>query len=187
MLVFPFTFFAVEGLWKVAKCDEAFSVSRFLGWFKITKKLGIGLTLLSVVVGGLFMAWPLIDGKYGIIGVEGTFRYIPSTMQSSSIPLRDTEGAIEAFEWLNANMNTDSSLLVHDVFKYWTMLYLKDDHVAILFDNDLEAASNLALENGYEAAYLLWWNEDIGWYNLRLSNDWVSVYDSGRISIYQMA
>jgi len=186
MLVYPLTFFAVNGLWKVTKSLEGVSVSRFLSWFKVTKKVGLGLTLLSVIVGGLFMAWPLVDGKYGIIGWEGTFKYVPSTMQSSSVPLRDTEGTIEAFEWLNANMNNDSSLLVHDVFEFWTFLYLKEDHTAIIFDNDLEAASNLALENGYEEAYLVWWNEDIGWYNLRLSNDWVSVFDSGRISVYQM-
>ena len=186
MLVFPFTFFAVDGLWKAANCGKAFSLSRFFGWLKITKKLGIGLSLLSVVVGCLFMTWPLIDGKYGIIGVEGTFRYVPSTMQTSSVPLQDTEGTIKAYGWLNANMNSDSSLLVHDVFEFWTFLFLEESHTAILFDNDLEAASNLAVENGYDEAYFVWWNEDIGWYKLRLSNDWVSVFDSGRISVYQM-
>jgi len=186
MLVYPFTFFAVNGLWKVAKCGEAFSVSRFLGWFKITKKVGIGLSLLSVVVGALFMAWPLVDGKYGVIGVESTFRYVPSTMQCSSVPLRDTEGTIEAFEWLNANMNSDSSLLVHDVFQFWSQLYLDGRYCTVFFDSDLEKASELALENGFTTSYLVWWNEDIGWYNLRLSNDWVSVFDCGRISVYQM-
>lgn len=186
MLVFPFTFFAVGGLCKVSKYGEAFSVSRFLSWFKLTKKVAIGLSLLTFLVGGLFMTWPLIDGKYGVIGVEGTFRYIPSTMQSSSVPLQDTEGTIEAYEWLNANMDADSSLLVHDVFEFWTMLYLEEDHTALVFDNDVEAAVTFALENGYEEAYLVWWNEDFGWYTLRLSQDWVSVFDSGRISVFQM-
>jgi len=185
MLVFPFTFFAVEGLWKVAKCGEALSLSRFLGWFKLPRKVGIGLSLLSVVVGGLFMTWPLIDGKYGIIGVEGTFRYVPSTMQSSSVPLRDTESTIEAYEWLNANMNSDSSLLVHDVFLYWTQLYLDDNHHAVVFYNDLEKATEFALENGFTTAYLVWWNEDIGWYTLNLSDNYISVFASGRISVFQ--
>lgn len=186
MLVFPFTFFAVNGLWKLLKTKEGVSVSRFLGGFKFTRKFGVGLTLLAVVVGGLFISWPLVDGRYGIIGVESTFRYIPSTMQSSSVPLQDTKGTMEAFEWLNANMNNGSSLLVHDVFEFWTLLYLKEEYTAIIFDNDLEAASNLAFESGYEEAYLVWWNEDIGWYNLRLSNDWVSVFDCGRISVFQL-
>jgi len=186
MLVFPFTFFAVEGLWKVAKCGKALSLSRFVGWLKITKKVGIGLTLLSVVVGGLFMSWPLIDGKYGIIGVKDTFRYVPSTMQASSVPLRDTKGTIEAFEWLNDNMYNGSSLLVHDVFEFWTLLYLNKDNVAIVFDHDLQAAANLAVDEGFDKAYFVWWNEDIDWYNLRFSGAWTSVFDSGRISVYQI-
>jgi len=186
MLVFPFTFFAVNGLWSAAKCGKAFSVSRFLGWLKITKKVGVGLALVSVVVGGLFMTWPLIDGKYGIIGVESTFKYVPSTMQSSSVPLRDTEDTLKAFEWLNMNMNNESSLLVHDVFEFWTLLYLNKDNVAIVFDHDLQSAANLAVDEGFDKAYFVWWNEDIDWYNLRFSGAWTSVFDSGRISVYQI-
>jgi len=186
LLVYPFTFFATNGLWKVTKSLEGISVSRFLGWSKVTKKVGYGLFLVSVIVGCLFMAWPLVDGRYGVIGWEGTFKYVPSTMQSSSVPLRDIEGVIEAYEWLNSNMDDDSSLLVHDVFDYWTMLYLDQNHAAILFDSDLEAASSLSVDEGFDVAYFVWWNEDIGWYNLRLSNDWVSVFDYERISVYQI-
>jgi hypothetical protein len=150
MFVYPFTFFAVNGLWKVTK------------------------------------SWPLVDGRYGVIGFESTFRYVPSTMQSSSVPLRDTEGVIEAFEWLNVNMDSDSSLLAHDVFEFWTLLYLNEENVAIVFDHDLEAATNLAVDEGFDVVYFVWWNEDIGWYNLRFSDGWTSVFDSGRISVYQI-
>lgn len=186
MLVYPFTFFAANGLWSVTKSLKGINVLSFLGWFKVTKKVGYGLFLVSVVVGCLFMAWPLVDGKYGVIGWEGTFKYVPSTMQRSSIPLRDTEGTIEAYKWLNNNMDGDSSLIVHDVFEFWTLLYLDQDHRVIVFDSDLEAASNRAVAEGFDRAYFVWWNEDIGWYNLRLSNDWVSVFDHERISVYQI-
>jgi len=186
MLVYPFAFFAANGLWKVTKSLEGVSVSRFLGWFKVTRKVSYGLALVSVVVGCLFMVWPLVDGRYGVIGWEGTFKYVPSTMQSSSIPLRDTEGVIEAYDWLNVNMDGDSSLLVHDVFEFWTLLYLDQDHRGIIFDWDLEAASNHAVAEGYESAYFVWWNEDIGWYNLPWSDSWTSVFDSGRISVYKI-
>ncbi|HDQ06997.1 MAG TPA: hypothetical protein ENN36_09815 [Candidatus Bathyarchaeota archaeon] len=186
MLVFPFTFFAVEGLWNVIKGGRAVGVSRFLKWFKITKTVGVGLVLASVIVGALFMVHPLADGKYGIVGWESTFRYVPSTMQSSSVPLQDTEGTVEAFKWLNSNMDGDSVLLAHDVFSFWTLLYLDEDHSAIVFDHDLEAAATLAVDEGFDSAYFVWWNEDIGWYNLRLQDDWVSVQDFGRISVYKI-
>ena len=186
MIVYPFTFFAVNGFWKVTKSLEGVSVSRFFSSIKVIKKIGVGLALVSVVLGGLFMCWPLVGGRYGVIGCESTFRFVPSTMQSSSVPLRDTEGVIEAFEWLNANMDSDSSLLAHDVFEFWTLLYLNKENVAIVFDHDLDAATNLAVDEGFDKAYFVWWNQDIGWYNLRLSNDWVSVFDSGRISVFQI-
>jgi len=186
MLVVPFSFFAANGLWSVTKSLEGVSVSRFLTWFNITKKVGVGLFLVSVIVGGLFMVWPLVEGKYGVIGWGGTFKYVPSTMQSSSVPVRDTEGVIEAYEWLNTNMDGDSSLLVHDVFEFWTMLYLDQNNRGILFDWDLEAASNYAVDEGFESAYFVWWNEDIEWYNLRVSDNWESVQDYGRISIYKI-
>ena len=63
----------------------------------------------------------------------------------------------------------------------WTMLYLDQDNQAYLFDSDLEAAQNRATDDGYNSAYFVWWNEDIGWYGLRYSNDWTPVFERGRI------
>jgi len=186
LLVYPFSFFAANGLCKVTKSLEGISVSRFIGWFKVTKKIGYILVILSVLIGSLFMTWPLIDGKYGIIGWEGTFKYVPSTMQSSSVPIEDTKGVIEAYKWLNSNMDNNSSLLAHDVFHFWTMLYLDNNFTGFLFTKDLEVAINQAVSDGYDSLYFVWWNEDIGWYNLRISNDWDSVFDSGRISVYHI-
>ena len=107
-------------------------------------------------------------------------------MQSSSVPLQDTEGVIEAFQWLNAHMDSDSSLLAQDVFEFWTLLYLDKENAAVFFDHNLDAATNLAVSNGFDKAYFVWWNEDIGWYNLRFSEGWTSVFNCGRISVYQM-
>ena len=42
------------------------------------------------------------------------------------------------------------------------------------------------INEGFSSAYFVWWNQDISWYNLRVQDDWVSVYDSGRISVYQI-
>ncbi|MFA5364136.1 MAG: hypothetical protein WC325_03030 [Candidatus Bathyarchaeia archaeon] len=186
MLIFPFTFFAVEGLWKAAKTGSAFSVSRFFRWFRLPKKFGVALAFISVVVGMVFMTYPLVDGKYGIIGVEATFRYVPSTMQSSSVPLQDTQGTIESFDWLNQHMVNNSAVLVHDVFNYWSQLYLDDDHSVILFNNNLAQASQFSSENGFTISYLVWWNQDIGWYNLDVPNNAVPVFDCGRISVFQL-
>ncbi|MDG6223246.1 MAG: hypothetical protein QCH99_08300 [Candidatus Bathyarchaeota archaeon] len=187
LLIYPLSFFAANGLWKITKSLKGVTFSRFTGKFKLTKKVAAGLVLGSIIVGGLFMVFPLVEGKYGIIGWGGTFKYVPSTMQSSSVPLQDVQGVIEAYNWLNENMDSDSSLLVHDVFDMWTMLYLNQNYRGYLFDFDLEGAKNQALADGYDSVYFVWWNQDIGWYNLRVQNNWSSVQDYGRISVYKLA
>ena len=57
---------------------------------------------------------------------------------------------------------------------------------AFLFDFDLQAAVTHSIVEGFESAYFVWWNQDIGWYNLDVQDDWVSAYDSGRISVYKI-
>ena len=185
MLTIPFTFYATNGLWKATKSLEGVRIPRFPSWFKVTKKLAYGLFIISLIVGSLFVCWPLSNTGQGLINWPGSPKYFPSTMQSSSIPLRDTESVIEAYEWLNNNMDQDSSLIVHDVFEFWTLLYLQQNHVAYLFDLNLEAATNRALTDGYTSIYTVWWNQDINGHNITLPNNWVPIHTSGRIRIYK--
>ncbi|MBE0513023.1 hypothetical protein IBX38_08230 [Candidatus Bathyarchaeota archaeon] len=188
MLVYPFTFYAVNGFWRVLKSRDTWVASglRWMSWMKISRKSAIGISGVTVLLGSLFMTWPLISGRYGLLGASTTWKYFPSTMQSSSVPLQDTEGTVKAIEWLNGHMTDGSAVLVHDVFFYWNELYLDEDHTAILFTNNLEEASSLALENGFSSVYFVWWNEDIGWYGLTVPSDFVSVFESGRISVFQI-
>ncbi|MCK4885200.1 hypothetical protein KAS24_03920, partial [Candidatus Bathyarchaeota archaeon] len=186
MLIVPFTYFAANGLWKVNKSLQGITLTKHLKWLKITKKLTYTLLLIFLILGGLFVSWPLTKTGQGLINWPGTFKYFPSTMQTSSIPLQDTKAVTEAYTWLNNNMNKTSSLLVHDTFEFWTLLYLDQNHIAYLFDNNLQAALTSAQNEGYQSIYFVWWNQDIDWYNLELSNNWVSIQDYGRISIYQM-
>lgn len=137
-------------------------------------------------MGSLFIIYPLSDNGYGLYNWGGTFKYFPSTMQTSSIPLRDTEDLIEAFEWLNNNMNQSSVLLVHDTFEFWSLLYLENSHVAILFDHNLENALNSAQNDGYQQVYFVWWNKDIYLYNIEVPSNWNSIQDYNRLSIYQI-
>ena len=187
MLVYPFTFYAVNGFWRVLKSQDTRVASglRWMSWMKISRKGAIGISLVTVLLGSLFMSWPLISGRYGFFGASTTWRYFPSTMQSGAVPLQDTEGTVKVIEWLNGHMRDGSAVLVHDVFFFWTELYLDKDHVVIFFSINLEAALNLALENGFNSLYFIWWNEDIGWYGLTVPRDFVSVFESGRISVFE--
>jgi len=186
MLVYPLTFYAVNGVWRVLKSGPCVPSLKWLSWMKISRRSAVGISFVTVLLGSLFMTWPLISGRYGVIGFSTTWTYFPSTMQSSSVPLQDTEGTVKAIEWLNTHMTDGSALLVHDAFFYWTELYLDNNHVVIFFASNIEAALNLALENGFNSLYFIWWNEDIGWYGFKVPSDFVSVFESGRISVFQI-
>jgi hypothetical protein len=185
MLIVPFSFFAANGLWKATKSPEGIRIIKHLKWLKITKKIAYSLLLIFILMGGLFMVYPLSDEGSGLYNWPGSLKYFPSTMQASSIPLRDTEALTEAYKWINNNMNKNSLLLVHDTFEFWTLLYLDQNHIAYLFDKDLEFALNSAQNDGYQQIYFVWWNQDINWYDIELSDNWVPVFNSQRISIYQ--
>jgi len=185
MLTIPFTFFATNGLWKATKSLEGIKFPKFPSWVKVTNKIAIVLFALSLIFGVLFVSWPQTDNGYGLINWPGTPKYFPSTMQSSSIPLRDTESVTEAYQWLNNNMDQNSTLIVHDVFEFWTLLYLDQNHIAILFDNNFKAATNQAINMGSKTIYTIWWNQNNNQYNLTISDKWTTAHNSGRITIYQ--
>jgi hypothetical protein len=52
-------------------------------------------------------------------------------------------------------MNKNSTLLVHDAFDNWTMLYLQPNHQAYLFDFNLQTTANHAAKDGFETAYFI--------------------------------
>ncbi|MEJ2271752.1 MAG: hypothetical protein P8X91_04575 [Candidatus Bathyarchaeota archaeon] len=132
------------------------------------------------------MSWPLTRNGLGLINWSGSFKYFPSTMQTSSIPLRDTESVTEAYKWLSNNMGQNSSLLVHDTFEFWTLLYLDNNQVVYLFDKNLQTATNRALSDDHQIIYFVWWNQDINWHNIEIPNNWIPIQDYGRLSIYKL-
>ena len=180
MLNIPFTFFAANGFWKVMESCEELNLSRF----KITKKVAYIIFLIFIIMGGLFLIYPLSDDGIGLYNWKGSFKYFPSTMQTSSIPLQDTEALTNAYQWLNNNMNENSTLLAHDTFEFWTLLYLDKNQVAYLFDKNLQEAKNQAQTDGYETIYFVWWNQDINRYDIKITNNWAPIQNYARISIY---
>jgi hypothetical protein len=42
-----------------------------------------------------------------------------------------------------------------------------------------------AVDRGYSSVYFVWWNTDIGWYDVSVPNEFVRLKDFGRISVYE--
>jgi hypothetical protein len=106
-------------------------------------------------------------------------------MLHNTLPLQDVSSTIEIVNWLNEHMNERSTVLVHHAFVLWLTLYSDAKNNIIYYTKDVQAAMNTALGHGYSIIYLVWWNEAIHWYNISVPEDFVSVFNSGRIAVFE--
>ncbi|MDG6223010.1 MAG: hypothetical protein QCH99_07115 [Candidatus Bathyarchaeota archaeon] len=67
LLIFPFSFYATNGLHKIVKNQNKNKLLNFIKQFKHAKKICILLILDSMTLGTIFMAWPLSDNNKGFI------------------------------------------------------------------------------------------------------------------------
>lgn len=195
MLLYPFTFYAVNGVEKVLKSDgkPVSSNLKWMGWIKVSRRTSFGILFATIVFASLFIAVPPFFDRFGVFFIPFTHSLIPSTMLYNTVPLRDVKGTVHAIEWLNENMDNASSVLVHYAFLEWTNLYLDEEHVIVYYVNDAEKALTVALEHGFDSVYLIWWNENyltwrdktIGWYGLTIPKYFISITSSDRISVFK--
>jgi hypothetical protein len=143
------------------------------------------LVFVSVLSGSVFMVKPLAAGQTGVFGFATTVAYVPSTMQSNSVPLCDTGSTVRVLEWLGGRMGDRSVLLVHDAFYNWARLVLDDRFELVYFKGDVERAVWVALSRGFSPVYLVWWNVNIGWYGFTVPSGFLPVFSDGRISVFQ--
>ena len=187
MLVYPFSFYAVNGVARVLRADglSVRPVFRWLNWMRVSRRALEAFVFVSVLLGSVFMATPLAAGQAGVFGFATTVAYVPSTMQSNSVPLCDTGSTVRVLEWLGGRMDNRSVLLVHDAFYNWVRLILDDRFELVYFKGDVEGAVGLALSRGFSPVYLVWWNVNIGWYGFTVPSGFLPVFSDGRISAFQ--
>lgn len=166
MLVYPVTFYAVNGITKVLQASHGAVSSAFrpVKWAKLWRRV-VQLTLILPFCTGLVFA--------------------AVAMQGTSVPLRDVDDTIRAMGWLNSQMDDDSAFLAHAVFLFLARFYLDEGHTRICFKDDIDGAINSALQHGFGNIFFIWWIENHGRYGLTVRGDFVSVFSSGRISVFK--
>lgn len=175
MLVYPFTFYAVNGLSKLLQGGRVGGFSR---------KAVYGALGVTVLLGSVYLVTPLLmnTGQAGVFALP----YVSAHFCSApSVPYQDVEGLSQAVAWLDENMGDNACVLVNHVFVHWERLYLDDSRVTVQFWNDAGLALDDALDRGFGSVYLVWWNTDIGWYDVSVPNGFVPLRDFGRISVYE--
>ncbi|MBN1245758.1 hypothetical protein JXA31_09225 [Candidatus Bathyarchaeota archaeon] len=180
MLVYPFTFFAVNGLHKLLSGFNG-SKAKIAG---ISKKIVFGGLGATVLLGSVYLATPLLMntvqvGVFTLPSVSAHFCSAPA------VPYQDVEMVSQAIMWLEENSDDNSCVLVNRIFLYWDRLYSDNSHVTLQFWNDAGLALGDAVNRGFGSVYFVWWNRDIGWYNVSVPSQFVSLRDFGRISVYE--
>jgi hypothetical protein len=186
MLVYPFTFYAVNGVGRIIHAGGV-SVSphwRRLNWLKVSKRVAVGLLVVSFCLSLVFMTFPLVNGHIGLVGLPTTVSYVPSSMQSNTLPLVDVNSTIEALKWVNTQMNADSAFLAQNAFLWWSLLYLTNTRAIVYFDSNFDSAIGAAYTHGFSRVYFVWWNTNIGWYGITVPSYFVPLKNFGRISVY---
>ena len=178
MLVYPFTFYAVYGLFRVFRSSE---MRRSL-YGKVSRVVAkVGLVVLFVLGCG-YLVIPLLvtSENVGVIPTDVSLHF-----SSAPAPCyEDVEGVVKAMEWLEGNMDGNSFVVLHHVFYPWGRLYLDESHVMVQFVKNADEAVNLGLDQGFSCSYFVWWNQPNGWYEGSVPDGFVDVQDFGRISVY---
>lgn len=179
MLVFPFTFYAINGFSRLLRrCNEGSP-----GLWKLSRRKANGMILLTVLLGLVYLATPVLMNGVNV----GIFSVTPASAHFSSaptVPYQDVNDVIQAMKWLNVNMNSDSCVILHDAFLSWGELYLAQTHAIMHFQSDLTLATHVVLDRHFDHVYFVWWNQNIGWYSIMVPNYFVQLKDFGRVSIY---
>jgi hypothetical protein len=181
MLVYPFTFYAVNGLSRLFRGSNGRKVV-MTRWMK---RAVFGMIGVTVVLGCVYLATPVLMntvqvGVYALPNVSAHFSSAPT------VPYQDVEGVVQAVFWLDTNMGENSCAIVNHVFDPWGRLYLDKSHVTVQFWNDAGLALDAALEHGFSSVYFIWWNTDIGWFNVTIPTQFTCLRDFDRISIYEL-
>jgi hypothetical protein len=186
MLVYPFTFYVVNGIGKVwhAGGSCARPIWARLNWLRISKRVAESLLVVSSCLGFVFMACPMLYGRFGLVGLPTTVNYVPSSMQSNTLPLIDVDSTVNALKWINNRMNSSSAFLAQDAFYDWSKLCLDNKNTIVYFKNDFRTAIATANVHGFDTLYFIWWNTDIGWYGITTPSSFVQLMSYDRISVY---
>jgi hypothetical protein len=181
MLVYPFTFYAVNGFSKLLHKTSLEGKTHVSSWFSNRK--ATATVLLTFSLGIAYLATPvlMVYASASVPSVSGNYLYFST---NPTVPYEDVNSVVQAMGWLNDNLDAMSCVTLQQAFLFWGQLYLNRSHEIVHFETDVNLAVNTAFGHGFSRVFFVWWNEPIGWYGISVPEYFVSVQDFGRISVY---
>jgi hypothetical protein len=168
LLVFPFSFYAVNGIQKILRFSRGSvgSVHR-LAFVGKLRRVAVVLAVVVPVFCGLIFAAVALPAEVSVV------------------PVGDFDDTVKALRWVDARMDDGSVLLVHFAFSWWSRYCLNASDWRIYFLEDVGGALRLAVQSGFSRVFLVWWNECPSWFSLEVPGGFVSVFESGRLSVFE--
>jgi len=78
--------------------------------------------------------------------------------------LSDSAYVVQAMQWLEASMPSNSVVITHEAFYGWARAYISSD--TKIFDSLLASPSSaLNLTAGYSHVFTVWWVPRSGWFS----------------------
>ena len=184
LLVYPFTFYGANGLLNVLRSANGWVRPSFgwLQWMRVTKGMAKGLFSCMILLTTVYVGATLQSDNYLLFSVPTVSRYFSV---APTVPLGDVADTVKVMEWLNGNVSCSSCIMVHSTFLSWAKLYLDGNHTIVAYSSDFDEALNVANGEGLDPVYLVWWEENIGWYWFTVPTYFTPVFDSGRIAAFQ--
>jgi hypothetical protein len=180
MLVYPFTFYAVNGFSRMFSTLQGRATS-FSTWFS-NKKL-VAVLVLTFGLGIAYLATPvtMVYANASVPAVTNTYLYFST---SPTVPYEDVNDVVQAMSWLNGAMDSASCVILQHAYQFWGQLYLNSSHSVVTFEKNPALAAATAFEHGFSKVYFVWWNEPNGWYGVSVPQSFVSVQGFGHVSVY---
>ena len=197
LLVYPLLFFAVHGLdnlWKFWSSHRG-KIRRF-----VPKVFAITYLVLLLTLSGCYLAVNP-ENQIAFFSKDNSYlAFIPSSMLQNTLPISDNPSLVNCFDWINNNTSADSVVLIHYALDDLADIYIKGriivpvnqgpsmwgylQNESALADGMVDAA-RVALNNGHNAAYTVWWISGEGWYGIpSLPSSFHEIYRSGNMAVY---
>ena len=179
MLVYPFTFYAVNGLYRILRNLKG----RNDRLANFSRKMVFGAVGITVLLGSVYLATPVLmkTGNAGFFVLPNVSAHFSS---APTVPFEDVNSVVQAMDWLKQRVSNDSCIVLQHAFLTWGQLYLNNSSFIVHFRSDADFAARLALERGFSQVYFVWWNTDIGWYTISGLDHFEQLADFDRISIF---
>lgn len=181
MLAYPFTFYAVNALRKSEPFSDLKSGS------KVFRNLRFGykaMVLATACLGMSYLFTPVFITNWNSSLPSATFTAAYFST-SPTVPYQDVSSVVALMDWLDASESGNSCIVLQHAFFAWGQLYLDESHTIVQFETDLDKAVMVAQQSGFDRVLFVWWNVDIGWYEIRVPDGFTNLHAEGRISVYE--